>query len=75
MKTDIRLVIADVDGTLVTQEKVLIAETTWPSKLAPTCYVCGPTSFVEVAAGLLTACGNSPNKIRTERFGPTGDRK
>ena len=53
----------------------LIADTTWPSKLAPTCYICGPTSFVESAAGLLSACGNSPDKIRTERFGPTGEQK
>ncbi len=56
-------------------DAALIANTTWPSKLAPTCYVCGPTSFVESAAGLLTASGNSPDKIRTERFGPTGGRK
>lgn len=53
----------------------LIAETTWPSKLSPTCYVCGPTSFVETIAALLVACGNRPEKIRTERFGSTGDRK
>jgi ferredoxin-NADP reductase len=56
-------------------DAALIADVTWPSDLAPTCYVCGPTSFVESAAGLLTAIGNSPDKIRTERFGPTGDRK
>lgn len=56
-------------------DAALIADTTWPSKLSPTCYVCGPTSFVESAAGLLRACGNSPEKIRTERFGPTGERK
>jgi len=53
----------------------LIASATWPSHLGPTCFVCGPTSFVESAASLLTASGNSPDKIRTERFGPTGDRK
>jgi len=53
----------------------LIANTTWPSKLAPTCYVCGPTPFVESVAGFLSASGNSPNMIRTERFGPPGDRK
>ncbi len=56
-------------------DAALIANTTWPSNLVPTCYVCGPTSFVESAAGLLTASGNSPDKIRTERFGPTGDRQ
>src|SRR6516225_1203819 len=53
----------------------LIASTTWPSSLGPTCYVCGPTSFVENAASLLTACGHRPDRIRTERFGPTGERK
>jgi len=53
----------------------LIADTTWPSKLGATCYVCGPTSFVETAAALLIATGNNPAKINTERFGPTGDRK
>jgi len=52
-----------------------IAEVTWPSKLIPTCYVCDPTSFVESAAALLVSCGNRPDKIRTERFGPTGGRK
>jgi ferredoxin-NADP reductase len=52
-----------------------IADKTWPSNLAPTCYVCGPTSFVESASNLLTAAGNDPNRIRTERFGPTGEHK
>ena len=56
-------------------DAALIANTTWPSNLAPTCYVCGPTSFVETATGLLSASGNSSDKIRTERFGPTGDRQ
>ena len=56
-------------------DAALIAPTTWPSNLFPTCYVCGPTSFVESVSSLLTASGNDPNKIRTERFGPTGDRK
>lgn len=56
-------------------DAALIEKATWPANLVPTCYVCGPTSFVESAAGLLSASGNSPDKIRTERFGPTGDRK
>src|SRR5499433_2700011 len=30
----------------------VMAETTWSSKLVPTCYVCGPTSFVESTAAL-----------------------
>jgi ferredoxin-NADP reductase len=56
-------------------DAALIANTTWPSNLVPTCYVCGPTSFVESITGFLSASGNNPNKIRTERFGPTGDIK
>jgi ferredoxin-NADP reductase len=56
-------------------DAALIADVTWPSNLAPTCYVCGPTPFVESAVGFLSASGNSPDKIRTERFGPTGDHK
>ena len=32
-----------------------------------------PHPFVEVMAGLLTAAGHPPDRIRTERFGPTGD--
>jgi len=56
-------------------DTALIASATWPSNLAPTCYVCGPTSFVESAAGLLSGTGNNPAKIKTERFGPTGDRQ
>ena len=56
-------------------DAALIAGTTWPASLGPTCYVCGPTSFVETAASLLTACGYKPDRIRTERFGPTGERR
>jgi ferredoxin-NADP reductase len=56
-------------------DPALIANTTWPSKLVPTCYVCGSTSFVESASRLLIVSGNDPEKIRTERFGPTGERQ
>jgi len=56
-------------------DTALIASTTWPAHLAPTCYVCGPTSFVENAAGFLSASGHRPDHIRTERFGPTGERR
>ena len=56
-------------------DAALVASTTWPSKLVPTCYVCGPTPFVESVAGYLSACGNHHDKIKTERFGPTGEEK
>ena len=53
-------------------DATLLAEASWPPTVSPTCYVCGPTPFVERAAGLLTSLGHSPGRIRTERFGPTG---
>jgi ferredoxin-NADP reductase len=56
-------------------DAALIVGTTWPANYFPTCYVCGPTSFVESATGFLTASGNHPDMIKTERFGPTGDRQ
>jgi ferredoxin-NADP reductase len=50
----------------------LLAAATWPPESAPTCYVCGPTGFVEAVADLLVAAGHDPARIRTERFGPSG---
>ena len=50
----------------------LVAKATWPPADQPTCFVCGPTGFVEVAAALLTDAGHDPSRVRTERFGPTG---
>jgi len=50
----------------------LIGAATWPADRQPTCYVCGPTGFVESVAGLLVDAGHDPGRIRTERFGPSG---
>jgi ferredoxin-NADP reductase len=44
----------------------------WPADVEPTCYVCGPTAFVETVSDLLVALGHDPAKIKTERFGPSG---
>jgi ferredoxin-NADP reductase len=38
----------------------------------PLAYVCGPTPLVESVASLLVSLGHAPDRIRTERFGPTG---
>jgi ferredoxin-NADP reductase len=38
----------------------------------PRVYVCGPTPFVEHVANLLVAAGHEPQRVKTERFGPTG---
>lgn len=41
--------------------------------LEPDVFVCGPTPFVEVVAEHLLALGHAEVKVRTERFGPTGE--
>jgi ferredoxin-NADP reductase len=38
----------------------------------PLAYVCGPTPMVESVATLLVSLGHPPERILTERFGPTG---
>jgi ferredoxin-NADP reductase len=50
----------------------MLAEVAWPPAQAPLCYVCGPHGFVEAAAGALAGLGHRPERIRTERFGPSG---
>jgi ferredoxin-NADP reductase len=50
-----------------------LLEWEWPAELEPTCYVCGPTGFVEAAAALLVASGHDPSRVRTERFGSTSE--
>jgi ferredoxin-NADP reductase len=39
----------------------------------PRAFVCGPTPFVEAVAEALVTLGHEPRRIKTERFGPTGD--
>jgi ferredoxin-NADP reductase len=53
----------------------IIARAAWPSNTRPSSYVCGPTSFVEHTTNLLIAAGYDRERIRTERFGATGERK
>jgi len=53
-------------------DAALLAAATWPPADRPTCYVCGPTGFVEAVADLLVGAGHDPGRVRTERFGPTG---
>ena len=50
----------------------LLGESGWPPDFAPSCYVCGPTGFVEAVADLLVSAGHAPERIKTERFGPSG---
>ena len=54
-------------------DAAFVARAVWPESASPTCYVCGPTAFVERAAALIGATGIPAERIRTERFGPTGE--
>ena len=42
-------------------------------EMDPDVYVCGPTPMVEAVANALVGLGHEPARIRTERFGPTGE--
>ena len=45
----------------------------WPPDQHPLAFICGPTPFVETAATSLVTLGYDPARIKTERFGPTGE--
>jgi ferredoxin-NADP reductase len=47
----------------------------WPADRQPLAFVCGPTAFVEQVAAFLVEFGYEPDRVRTERFGPTGATK
>jgi ferredoxin-NADP reductase len=53
-------------------DKAMLEEVAWPVSQSPLTFICGPTSFVENAAQHLVALGHDPQRVKTERFGPTG---
>ncbi|MGH2717218.1 MAG: ferredoxin reductase [Actinomycetota bacterium] len=50
----------------------MLSQIAWPAADRPRAYVCGPTSFVETATGLLVDLGYPAKSVRAERFGPSG---
>ena len=52
----------------------MLREVAWPADQYPLIYICGPTPFVETAATILANLGHEPRRIKTERFGPTGEK-
>jgi len=53
-------------------DRELLAEASFSPEQSPRIFVCGPTSLVEAASGLLVELGHDPLTIKTERFGPSG---
>ena len=51
----------------------LLREVAWPPEQRPLTFICGPTPFVETAAASLVTLGYEPERVKTERFGPTGE--
>jgi ferredoxin-NADP reductase len=50
----------------------MLAEVAWPTAERPLAYVCGPTNFVEAVAAGLVGLGYPAGRVKTERFGATG---
>lgn len=53
-------------------DEQMLAEVMEPLGSATRAFACGPTALVETVANGLVRLGLPPDRIRTERFGPTG---
>lgn len=53
-------------------DAAMLSEVAWPPEDGALAYVCGGNGFVETATSALTGLGHAPERIRTERFGPSG---
>lgn len=54
-------------------DREMLADTGWPPAEKPLAFTCGPTAVVEKVATHLLELGYEPERIKTERFGPTGE--
>ena len=53
-------------------DRQMLTEVAWPAADRPLAYVCGPTNFVESVAAGLVGLGYPAGRVKTERFGATG---
>lgn len=53
-------------------DSAMLAEVAWAPEERPLAFICGPTPLVESAANICVEMGYAPERIKTERFGPTG---
>lgn len=53
-------------------DRAMLAETAWPVAEKPLAFACGATGAVEAVATYLLELGYEAERIKTERFGPTG---
>jgi ferredoxin-NADP reductase len=53
-------------------DRAILSEVAWSPSERPQMFVCGPTPMVESVATMLVDLGHDPERVKTERFGPTG---
>lgn len=53
-------------------DREMLSEVAFPVAQQPLCMVCGPTPLVEAVANILVELGHPAERVKTERFGPTG---
>ena len=63
---------ADWKGYARRIDEAMLGEVAGPLGRSAQVFICGPTLMVESAANALVKIGIDSNRIRTERFGPTG---
>jgi ferredoxin-NADP reductase len=58
-------------GRRIDQE--ILREVAWSLEASPLIFICGPSAFVETVSLALVALGYQSERVKTERFGATGD--
>jgi len=53
-------------------DQAMLNDVAWSPSDHPLIYVCGPTALVEHVADALVSLGHDPERVKTERFGPSG---
>lgn len=53
-------------------DRAMLEEVGWAPAEHPLVFICGPTPLVESAATACVDLGYAPERVKTERFGPTG---
>lgn len=53
-------------------DRAMLAEVAWSPAEQPQAFVCGPTALVETVASVLVGLGHEAQRVKTERFGPSG---
>lgn len=54
-------------------DRAMLTETAFPGEENPLAFACGPTALIEAVATYLQELGYESERIKTERFGPTGN--